>query len=139
VTPNLFEDALQHMPASVWVQSHLYEETASIIRGNYNIVIQFFGLAAFPSLHVAVFVLYSLWARHIGRIWVWTGISIGLLILVGSLLTGYHYFVDGLAGGLVSAFAYVVGRRYPVIWRRRSGPGAAPAPSADDDGGRVDR
>ena len=134
VTPQLFEEALQHMPATVWVQSHLYEETASIIRGSYNIVIQFFGLAAFPSLHVAVFVLYSLWARQIGRIWVWIGVSIAALILLGSLLTGYHYLVDGLAGALVSAFAYVVGRRYAVIWRAGPASPRSPAPEADRPG-----
>jgi hypothetical protein len=110
-TPELFESALEHMPATVWVQSHLYQETASIIRGNYDIVIHFFGLAAFPSLHVGVFVLYSLWAARLRRIWLQLALCCLALIFIGSMLTGYHYLVDGIGGGLVSGFAYVVARR----------------------------
>jgi hypothetical protein len=123
ITPELFEGVLDHMPATVWVQSHLHQETASIIRGHYDIVIHFFGLAAFPSLHVAVFVLYSLWAARLGRLWLSVALSALVLIFIGSMLTGYHYLVDGLGGALVAAFAWVAARH--LSGHRRGG--AAPA------------
>jgi len=110
-TPELFESVLEHMPATVWVQSHLYRETASIIRGNYDIVIHFFGLAAFPSLHVGVLVLYSLWAAQLRRVWLHLALCFLALIFIGSMLTGYHYLVDGLGGALVAGFSWVVARR----------------------------
>ncbi len=112
ITPELFDGALQHLPATVTVQQGLYRETVSIIRGDYNIIINFFGLAAFPSLHVAVFVLYTLWARRVGRLWLAWNAIFGTLILVGSVLTGYHYLVDGLGGGVIAAFAYIVATRH---------------------------
>jgi hypothetical protein len=113
--PDLFEETLQSFPLTVLVQSGLYQETAAIVQGNYNVVIHFFGLAAFPSLHVAVFVLYALWAREIGRAWFYWNVVIGVLIFIGSMLTGYHYMVDGLAGALIAAFGYVVAKRFAAF------------------------
>jgi hypothetical protein len=110
--PDLFEETLQSFPLTVMVQSGLYQETAAIVQGQYNIVIHFFGLAAFPSLHVAVFVLYALWAREIHRAWFLWNLLIAALIFIGSMLTGYHYLVDGLGGALIAACGYFVARRY---------------------------
>lgn len=45
------------MPVTVHVQQALYLETSAIVRHRYNTVIHDFGLAAFPSLHIAVVVL----------------------------------------------------------------------------------
>ena len=110
--PELFEETLQHFPLTVMVQSGLYQETAAIVQGQYNVVIHFFGLAAFPSLHVAVFVLYALWARGIHRAWFYWNLLVLVLIFIGSMLTGYHYLVDGLGGALVAACGYIVAKRY---------------------------
>ncbi len=116
VSPNNFEEILRHMPITVHVQQALYLETSAIVRHQYDTVIHYFGLAAFPSLHVAITFLYALWARR-SRPWfvillVFTG-----LMLLGSMITGYHYLVDGLFGLLVGAFVFIVGRRWPVAGR----------------------
>ncbi len=111
VRPELFESTLADMPMTVAVQHGLYLETSSLVTGRLDVVIRFFGLAAFPSLHVAVFVFYALWARKIGRAWQIWNTALVPLILIGSMLTGYHYLVDGLAGILVGAFSWIVGRR----------------------------
>jgi len=110
VRPQEFLPTLQNLPATVHIQSALYEETRSIVAGNYNLVVHYFGLAAFPSLHVAVFVLYSLWARFVGRAWLWWNLACLGIIFLGSMLTGYHYFVDGVGGGLMAALCYMVVR-----------------------------
>ncbi|RLE31286.1 MAG: hypothetical protein DRJ61_11565 [Acidobacteria bacterium] len=109
--PELFQEILMNMPTTVGVQRQLFLETSSLVAGQYNVIIRFFGLAAFPSLHVAVFVLYSLWAPKVGKVWLWWNVVLIPLILIGSMLTGYHYLIDGLVGALVAACAWVIGKR----------------------------
>lgn len=109
--PELFEIALQSCPMTTHVQSALEAETSAIFRGNYNVVIQFFGLAAFPSLHVAVFALFALWGGAIARWWRWWNTAMLFVVFVGSMVTGYHYLADGLAGVLIAAGCVAIARR----------------------------
>jgi hypothetical protein len=70
-----------------------------------------FGIAAFPSLHVAFEVLAFLWMR---RLWRYGTIIFGvftLIIFLGSILTGWHYLIDGLAGALLATVCYVIASR----------------------------
>lgn len=63
----------------------------------------FFGVAAFPSLHVAFQTYVFLWMR---RLWTSGEVLFGMFaatIFLGSMITGWHYLVDGLAG-LVLAY-----------------------------------
>lgn len=60
------------------------------------------GISAFPSIHVATSVLFSLYAtrRSISlgvALWIFTA-----TIMLGSVLLGWHYAVDGYAGALIS-------------------------------------
>ena len=71
-----------------------------------------FGIAAFPSLHVAFQTYVFFWMR---RLWSAGEILFGIFaftIFLGSMITGWHYLVDGLAG---IAMAFVC---YSVFWRR---------------------
>jgi PAP2 superfamily protein len=71
-----------------------------------------FGVAAFPSLHVAFQMYVFLWMR---RLWTSGEVLFGVFvftILLGSMITGWHYLVDGLAG---LALAYLCFR---FSWRR---------------------
>ncbi len=73
-----------------------------------------FGIAAFPSLHVAFQTFAFLWMR---RLWVYGQIVFGifvLTILIGSVVTGWHYLIDGLAGMALAAVAHGIGFR---LWR----------------------
>jgi hypothetical protein len=106
VAPGLFEPLLEHMPATVRVQSVLYRETLAVVQGRLDFQARFFGLAAFPSLHVAVLTFYALWGRHAGRFWRGWNAACAGLVLVGSVLTGYHYLVDGLAGAALAWGCY---------------------------------
>jgi len=70
-----------------------------------------FGIAAFPSLHVAFEVLVLLWMR---RLWRHGEIVFGIfttIIVLGSMVTGWHYLVDGIAGAILAAVCYVVATR----------------------------
>ena len=57
-----------------------------------------FGVAAFPSLHVAFQMYVFLWTR---RIWRAGQLLFGIFVFViflGSLITGWHYLIDSLFG-----------------------------------------
>ncbi len=67
----------------------------------------FRGISAMPSVHVAMAVLLALigWARHPLAGTALTAYAV--VILIGSVVLGWHYAIDGYVGGLM-AFA---------IWR----------------------
>jgi hypothetical protein len=70
-----------------------------------------FGVAAFPSLHVAFQTFAFLWMR---RLWIYGQVVFGvfmLVIVIGSVVTGWHYLIDGVAGALLAVIAYVVATR----------------------------
>lgn len=71
-----------------------------------------FGVGAFPSLHVAFQAYVFFWLR---RFWPAGELLFGFfvfVILIGSMITGWHYLVDGLAG-IVMAYGC-----HRVFWRR---------------------
>lgn len=74
----------------------------------------FFGVAAFPSLHVGFQVLSFLWMCRLTRWGAVFGI-IAFLALIGSIITGWHYLVDGIAGGLLAWGCYAAAQRVPAI------------------------
>ena len=62
------------------------------------------GIAAFPSLHVAFEVLVTLWIR--GR-WRLLFTLIALIIFLGSVITGWHYLIDSIAGVILAILCYL--------------------------------
>ncbi len=65
-----------------------------------------FGIGAFPSLHVAFQMYVFLWAR---RVWRAGQVMFGIFVFViflGSMITGWHYLIDSLAGLLMAYLAY---------------------------------
>lgn len=74
------------------------------------------GVAAFPSLHVAFQSFVFLWMR---RVWIYGEIVFGvfaLVILIGSVVTGWHYLVDGVAGIILAVAAY---KAAVIAWNMR--------------------
>ncbi len=74
-----------------------------------------FGVAAFPSLHVGFQTLAFLWMRKMTR---WGGavfIVFVVFIFLGSMVTGWHYLVDGLAGALLAWVCFELAQRVPAI------------------------
>ena len=100
-------------------------------RGGVNVPVNvLFGVAAFPSLHVAFETLVLLWMR---RLWRYGEVIFGvftLIIFVGSIITGWHYLIDGLAGALLAAACYAVAvRQYGIARTRFFGHGSTDAES----------
>jgi hypothetical protein len=74
-----------------------------------------FGIAAFPSLHVGFQTLAFLWMRRLTR---WGGIVFGIFavfIFIGSIVTGWHYLIDGVAGAVLAYACYAAAQRVPAI------------------------
>jgi hypothetical protein len=73
------------------------------------------GISAFPSLHVAVVCLatFAMWRVH--RVLGVIGASYALLILVGSIMLGWHYALDGEAAIVGAAAIWMAAGR----WARR--------------------
>ncbi|HET8797398.1 MAG TPA: phosphatase PAP2 family protein [Thermoanaerobaculia bacterium] len=64
------------------------------------------GIAAFPSLHVAFQTYVFFWMR---RLWRAGQVLFGVFaftIFLGSMITGWHYLVDSLAGVVMAFVAY---------------------------------
>lgn len=62
----------------------------------------FGGISAMPSIHVAMAVVFALLAWQINR---WLGIFMTLyaiIIQIGAVILGWHYAVDGYAGGILT-------------------------------------
>lgn len=98
---------------------------------NAPIATQGGGISAFPSVHVAVAVLYVLaaWRYLPLRI---VAIAFAITIWIGSIHTGYHYAVDGLATLIIVPVCWVVsGRIVRFVVARHAMPeplrGAQPA------------
>jgi hypothetical protein len=64
------------------------------------------GIGAFPSLHTAYEFLLFLWLRGVSR---WARLLFAvftLTIFIGSIVTGWHYMVDAVAGVVLAGGCY---------------------------------
>lgn len=93
-----------------------YLGVKSILGGTPVGVATAFGVAAMPSLHVAMDVLLALWARHQSRCLAWTWWLLAGVTSIGAVATGWHYLVDVIAGAALAAAVYGVAavRREPI-------------------------
>jgi hypothetical protein len=79
-----------------------------------------FGIAAFPSLHVASQLYAALWVRRLApRLGFVLLLTVGVLV-VGSVVTGWHYLIDAVAGLAMAWGAYRLSARAWGLerWRR---------------------
>lgn len=102
------------------------QELQRILMTNYQHVLRFhegnmfFGIAAFPSLHVAFEVLAYLWIRRVSRAGSLVFGVFVVVIFLGSVVTGWHYLIDALAGVALAAICYAAvaipqaGKTFPV-------------------------
>ena len=85
-----------------------YQNMLQLMRTGSAKVTYLYGVAAFPSLHVAFQTFVFFWMR---RLWISGQVLFGaftLIILIGSMITGWHYLVDGLAGMALAGLSYCI-------------------------------
>lgn len=106
----LVEPALQFMPRTRWLQAQIYRELSSLVRAPMAPRVVYFGsVAAFPSLHVAYVTLLAIAARHVARFGFAIAIIAVALMQIGSVITGYHFMIDGYAGIAIAAGSWWLG------------------------------
>ena len=111
VFPERFADVLPFMPNTATVQGALFEEIRSLVSNPTGFRVLRFGcVAAFPSLHVAVVALLALASRAVSRRWFRVNVALVLVMVIGSVITGYHYLVDSYAGVLLAGASWWAGR-----------------------------
>lgn len=122
--PEVWAPAAASLELSQHFQALLMKSYHAVLRlpqgGSTDDVQLMFGVAAFPSLHVGFQTFTFLWFR---RLWIYGEIVFGIftfVILIGSVVTGWHYLIDGLAGMAMAAFCYDISVRLWDIrrWRR---------------------
>ncbi len=114
VAEGLWQQVRDIMPTSVADQALLaqnYDAVQRVLAGERVPLQPVYGVAAMPSLHVATPMLYFLWAVLHGSKLRAPFLLVLLGMFVGSLASGWHYAVDGLAGAaLAGAAAWVAWR-----------------------------
>jgi hypothetical protein len=114
VSEGLWQQVRDIMPHAVGMQAILsrnYADVHRVVAGESVPLQPLYGVAAMPSLHVAVPVLYCLWAAIHGSKLRTPLLLVSLGMFVGSLASGWHYAVDGLVGAVLAAAAAWVGWR----------------------------
>ncbi len=110
--PQVWHDLMDQMPRARSAQIGLWENYQRIVAGRTGGLKEFnptLGVAAMPSLHVGAHWLFALWGRRRARL-LFVPFVIGtLLTLIASILTGWHYAVDGYAGLLLAWLCYRLG------------------------------
>lgn len=101
INPEWFADL--SIPHARMIQGQLWQHYQQVVSGaeatkyyNYE------GIAAFPSLHVAIVALYSAVLWRISRIGAWLMIAYTVVVQIGSVFLGWHYAVDGYVGILLA-------------------------------------
>jgi hypothetical protein len=114
VFPDLLAETAPRYPRSAELQQALlvnYRAVTAVLAGEAAVKVQLvYGIAAMPSLHVAtpaLFLAHCLERRHALRT---PFLLLTLAFLVGSVVTGWHYAVDGYAGILLAVAAWAVAR-----------------------------
>lgn len=58
------------------------------------------GISAFPSMHIATVTIYVMAARR--TLWMIPALVLWISIFIGSAYFGFHYWIDGIVGSIVS-------------------------------------
>jgi membrane-associated phospholipid phosphatase len=90
--PAVAPESVRKPAAILWAN---YQARGALIGG---------GISAFPSLHVAIAAWFALVLRHRGLGWI--GFSYAIGVLASSVILGWHYVLDGVAGIGIAIFSY---------------------------------
>jgi hypothetical protein len=106
VAPAAYRVVLAEMPRARAGQEALRENYQRMLEGRRTGRLASFkptrGIAAMPSLHVGAHFLFFLWARRRARPLRLVFALATFFTFAGSLLTGWHYAVDGYVGVLLA-------------------------------------
>ncbi len=115
VFTDIWRDILPNMPSNAGAQQLLWENYQTIQRGIQDGQLYRFnptrGVAAMPSLHVGVHWMFMLWFhRHVRPLFI-PAAAATFLTFLGSIITGWHYAIDGYVGIALGTLAFWVAIR----------------------------
>lgn len=126
--PAHFEATLSHMPITYYVQKQLFQELKALFDNPLGPrPVRYGGVAAFPSLHLAVCTLFFLATWRINRPWAFLNAVLWAVMFVGSMVSGYHYLSDSLAGTVLGAACYLGALRWTSWTLGRAIPASPPS------------
>jgi hypothetical protein len=103
------------LPISHMTQIRLMENYTKVLRIPEGLnpagIRPSFGIAAFPSLHVASQLYAALWLRRLAPVVGFVVLLTVAVMLVGSVVTGWHYLIDSVAGLAMAWAAYRLSAR----------------------------
>lgn len=102
----VFDSVRAGLPAEAALQAKLWANYLQMIAGREAGTLirfqPFFAVAAMPSVHVGAHWLFALWARRrVPRLFPLFATATALTFL-GSIVTGWHYAIDGYVGMLLA-------------------------------------
>lgn len=112
---DVWDAVRQQVPVSMYWQKQLIENYQMVLQIPEGTIPQGFsifrGIGAFPSLHVGFQTLFALYlggVSFIARRLAWLLV---FLTFLGSILTGWHYMVDSIAGVVLAVAIYFLMER----------------------------
>jgi hypothetical protein len=114
VSSEVWAEVRDELPSAQSGQQLLWENYSVVVAGRSGGLKQFNptrGIAAMPSLHVGVHWLLLLWVRKHLRPFYLLAIVACVLTFLGSIVTGWHYAIDGYVGILLAHLVYWISQR----------------------------
>ncbi|HEY2092627.1 MAG TPA: phosphatase PAP2 family protein [Thermoanaerobaculia bacterium] len=110
--PDIWFPYSNDLPRTQWSQSMLMRNYHAVIRLAHggppvNIFLSF-GIAAFPSLHVGTQTQIAIWMNRWWRPGAILFALAAFFVFIGSMITGWHYLIDGIAGAALAFGTYAV-------------------------------
>ena len=124
--PDLWQEIAGRIPRASAMHAALWANYQKMLAGRSGVLREFnpiYAVAAMPSLHVGAHALFTFWAWRAARPVAWLFVVASGLTFLGSLVTGWHYAVDGYAGLVVAFVSY---RLAVAIERATRRPGEFP-------------
>lgn len=108
--PDIWFPYVNGLHRTQWSQVVLMKNYRAVIRllngGGPEQIFLSFGIAAFPSLHVGTQTQIAIWMRKWWRPGAILFTLAAFFVFIGSMITGWHYLVDGLAGVALAFGSY---------------------------------
>lgn len=132
--PEIWKEFADKIPAAAAMHDALWANYQKMLAGRNGVLREFnpiYAIAAMPSLHVAAHALFAVWSWRHARPIAWLFILATGLTFLGSLVTGWHYAVDGYAGILLAVASY----RLAFVFERGDPASAAGAAGSGETAG----
>jgi hypothetical protein len=109
IDSTLWEEIQVELPRASSAQEMLWDNYRTVVAGRSGTLTRFNptrGVAAMPSLHVGAHWLFMLWMWRYARPLFVPAVIGTFLTFLGSIVTGWHYAIDGYVGVLLAQLSY---------------------------------